>query len=90
MSEEARVDEAPQAAPKDMFDREIRTGDICVYPVRRGSSMWMNRFTIQAIGRTPHGGVKLSGVKGDGYPVNVTSLSRVAIIGRDNVIPFVE
>lgn len=86
MSEEARVSEAPQ----DMFGREIKTGDICVYPVRRGSEMWMNRFTVQAIGRTPKGAHKLSGVKGDGYPVNVTSLQRVAIIGRDNMVPFSE
>ena len=76
--------------PKDMFDREIRVGDVCVYPVRRGSAMWMNRVTVQRISHDPRGAPKLSGVKGDGYPVNVTSLDRVAIIGRDGVVPFAE
>ena len=76
--------------PKDMFDREIKVGDICVYPVRRGSNMWMNRITVNKITHDPRGNAKLSGLKGDGYPVNVTSLDRVALIGRDNVIPFSE
>lgn len=74
----------------DMFGREIRVGDLCVYPVRRGSSMWMNRITVNKITHDPRGNPKLGGVKGDGYPVNVTSLDRVALIGRDNVVPFLE
>jgi hypothetical protein len=77
-------------AAKDMFDREIRLGDICVYPVRRGSSMWMNRVTVLKITHSPAGEPKLQGQKQDGYPVRVTSLDRVAIIGRDNVVPFLE
>jgi hypothetical protein len=77
-------------APRDMFDREVRIGDICVYPVRRGSQMWMNRVVVQKISHDPRGAPKLSGLKQDGYPVNVTSLDRVAIIGRDNVVPFLE
>lgn len=82
-NEEAQV-------PRDMFDREIKVGDICVYPVRRGSKMWMNRLVIQKIAHDPRGKPKLSGQKGDGYPVNITSLNRVALIGRGNVIPFSE
>ncbi len=73
---------------KDMFDREIRVGDICVYPVRRGSQMWMNRLTVQRITFDPAGNPRLSGVKGDGYPVSVTSMDRVAIIGRNNEVPL--
>ena len=76
--------------PKDMFDREIKLGDVCVYPVRRGSNMWMNRILIQKISHNPRGEARLSGQKQDGYPVNVTSLDRVAIIGRDNQVPFTE
>lgn len=76
--------------PCDMFGREIKVGDICVYPVRRGSKMWMNRLVIQKVSHDPRGKPKLSGQKGDGYPVNITSLDRVALIGRDNVIPFSE
>lgn len=76
--------------PRDMFDREIRLGDICVYPVRRGSQMWMNRITVQKLSHDPRGEPRLSGVKQDGYPVNVTSLDRVAIIGRDGLVPYSE
>lgn len=84
------MSEATNAIPEDMFGREIRVGDLCVYPVRRGSAMWMNRLTVQKISYNLRGEAKLSGVKQDGYPVNVTSLDRVALIGRDNVVPFVE
>jgi hypothetical protein len=75
---------------KDMFDREIRLGDICVYCVRRGAKMWQNRMTVSKISHNPLGEPKLSGQKQDGYPVNVTSLDRVVIVGRDNVIPYME
>ena len=82
--------DAALITPRDMFDREIRVGDICVYPVRRGSKMWMNRITINRITHDVKGQPKLNGVKGDGYPVNITSLGRVAIIGRNNLVPFAE
>ena len=82
--------DASNETPRDMFDREIRVGDICVYPVRRGSKMWMNRITINIITHDAKGQPKLSGIKGDGYPVNITSLGRVAIIGRNNLVPFAE
>ena len=75
---------------KDMFGREVRVGDICVYPVRRGSQMWMNRVSVMKISHDPRGAPKLSGQKQDGYPVTVTSLERVAIIGRGQLIPFMD
>ena len=72
---------------KDMFDREIRAGDICVYPVRRGSQMWMATVHVQHVtdesGKRPTVyGVKQLGER----PVTITSLDRVAIIGR-KVVP---
>ena len=33
--------------PKDAFGTNIAIGAIVVYPSRRGSSMWMNRGTVQ-------------------------------------------
>lgn len=76
--------------PKDMFDREIKIGDICAYPVRRGSQMWMNRIVVQRISYNLRGEARLSGLKQDGYPVHVTSLDRIVIVGRDNIIPLLE
>lgn len=73
--------------PRDYFDREIRVGDICVYPVRKGSQMWINRITVQRIDRG-ESGFKVHGVKGDGYPVVVSTMDRLTIVGRDNVVPF--
>jgi len=75
---------------KDMFDRVIKVGDICVYPVRRGSHMWMNRLTVQNISLTYTGAIKVEGLRGDGYPISITSIDRLAIIGRNNIIPFAE
>ena len=82
------MSESINEAPKDFLGRELKVGDVCVYPVRRGSKMWLNRITIQRISHT--NGPKLHGIKGDGYPVNVTSLDRVCLVGRDNMVPFME
>ncbi len=30
----------------DFLGREIKAGDTVVYPVRRGSSMWLNKITV--------------------------------------------
>lgn len=79
-----------QKTPMDFLGREIRVGDVCTYPVRRGSNMWLNRVVIQRISHDPRGEPKLSGLKQDGYPVSVTSLDRVVIVGRNNIVPSLE
>lgn len=76
--------------PVDFLDREIRVGDICVYPVRRRSAMWLNRITVHDIKHGPDGSPRIVGLKGDGHTVSVSTLERVAIVGRSNVIPFQE
>ncbi len=76
--------------PNDMFDREILAGDICVYPVRRGSKMWVNKITVRSVVIHPEGTPTIIGMKQDGYPVRIKALDRVAIIGRDGIIPFVD
>jgi hypothetical protein len=84
------MSEVENKVPKDAFDREIRLGDICAYPVRRRSSMWLNKMTVQKITYDVAGNPKIHGQKQDGYKVRVASLDRVVIIGRNNVIPFLE
>lgn len=74
----------------DMFDREVRVGDICVYPVRRGSRMWMNKVVVKSVVADELGIPIIVGIKQDGYPVRIKALGRVAIIGRDGMVPFVE
>ncbi len=74
----------------DMFDREVRAGDICVYPVRRGSRMWMNKVVVKSVVIHEQGTPTIIGMKQDGYPVRIKALDRVAIIGRDGIVPFIE
>ncbi len=88
MSEENEAVEKIDA--NDMFDRPIRIGDLCAYPVRRGAKMWMNKICVQKITHDLKGNPKISGVKGNGYSVSVTSLDRVVLVGRDNTVPFME
>lgn len=73
----------------DMLGREILVNDLCVYPVRRGSKLWMNRIIIKSIGVDDKGSITLVGMKQDGYPVRVKALDRVAIVGRDGMLPYV-
>lgn len=35
---------------KDMWDKEANVGDIFIHPLRRCSSMWMNKYEIVSIG----------------------------------------
>lgn len=37
------------APPVDFLNHPITVGHVIVYPVRRGSSMWLNRMTVQQI-----------------------------------------
>ena len=35
---------------KDMWDKEAKVGDIFVHPLRRSSSVWVNKYEIVSIG----------------------------------------
>lgn len=73
--------------PFDFLQRLIQPGDICAYPVRRGSKMWLNRLTVQEIVYDPKGNPQVKGRKEDGYPVTISALDRLVLVGRGNV-PF--
>lgn len=75
---------------KDFLAREIKVGDICAYPVRRGSRMWLNRLLVQAIVPDVDGSPKLKGQNRDGHPVTISTLDRVVIVGRNNTVPQLE
>jgi len=59
----------------DFLGREIKAGDLVVYPVRRGSSMWMSRMTVLST----EGG-KLAGNNPEGRRVSLTSLGNVVVV----------
>lgn len=35
---------------KDMWGKEAKVGDVFVHPLRRSSSLWMNKYEIVSIG----------------------------------------
>lgn len=35
---------------KDFLERTIEVGDLLVYPVRRGSDMWLTKITVTDLG----------------------------------------
>lgn len=39
----------------DFLGNPISAGDTVVYPVRRGSKMWLNKLVVQSINDTPNG-----------------------------------
>jgi hypothetical protein len=73
--------------PLDFTDREIKVGDTCVYPVRRGSSMWLQKMTVSQIEFETRPGAaapsyKLRGYNNVGRKVTVTSLKNTIVIDQ--------
>lgn len=67
----------------DFVGREITGGSTVIYPVRKGSSMWLNRCTVTKIEE----GVQpvILGVLSNGHVVRVKNLQNVVVVspGRD-------
>jgi hypothetical protein len=61
--------------PTDFLGREIRPGDLIVYPTRRGSRMWMNELRVQQV--TPE---YVGGHNDLGRPVKITNLKNVVVV----------
>lgn len=61
--------------PKDYMGREIKASDTLVYPVRRGSSMWLNRLLVtQAIADA------VTGTNPDGRRITVKNLNTAVVV----------
>jgi hypothetical protein len=75
---------------KDAWGRELRVGDVCSYPVRRGSKMWVNRITIQVLTTDVAGNPRVKGINKDGVNVVISNLDNLTLMGRHNVIPMLE
>jgi hypothetical protein len=68
--------------PTDFLGREIRPGDLIVYPWRRGSQMGLNKLNVQMV--TPEA---ISGFSNTGRPVKITNLKNVVIVEPPQVSP---
>lgn len=61
-------------APLDFLGRQILAGDVIVYPVRRGSSMWLNRLRVTLV--LPEG---VKGLNAEGRWITVHNLNNVVV-----------
>lgn len=59
----------------DYMGREIKAGDTVVYPVRRGSAMWLNRMKVTLAERD-----FIKGLSPTGIWVTVKNLKNVVIV----------
>ena len=69
-------------APTDFLDREIRPGDLIVYPWRRGSAMGLNKMTAMQV--TPE---YIGGYSSLGHPVKVRNLKNIVVVERPHTEP---
>jgi hypothetical protein len=68
--------------PTDFLGREIRPGDLIVYPWRRKSAMGLNKMT--AVQVTPE---YVGGYSGLGNPVKVRNLKNIVVVERPQIEP---
>jgi len=61
--------------PRDFLGREIRPGDLIVYPWRRGSAMGLNKMSVQQV--TPD---SVGGYSNKGRPVKLTNLNNIVVV----------
>ena len=62
---------------RDFLGEEIKAGCMIVYPVRRGSAMWLEKLHVQQVvdGTEP----RLSGFNESGRRINVTNIKNVIV-----------
>ena len=60
---------------KDFLGREIKAGDTVIYPVRRGSRLWMNRMTVVSAD-----GNRLAGVNLEGRRISLSHVANVTVV----------
>lgn len=63
---------------KDFLGREIRAGDMVVYPVRRGSSMWLKKLRIQQVEADPK--PRISGYNDLGRLVTIFNVDSCVVV----------
>jgi len=59
----------------DFMGREIAAGNVIVYPVRRGSLMWLNKLNVQHVEDD-----KVIGYNNLGRRVTITNLANVVVV----------
>ncbi len=60
---------------RDFMGREIKAGDTVVYPVRRGSSMWLNKLNVTMVEAA-----SLKGFSPEGRLTTIKNLKNVVVV----------
>ena len=68
--------------PTDFLGRTIVVGDTLVYPVRRGSKMWLNRIAV-----TKAESDMIHGTSPRGRMVKLTNLNNTVVIRPGEITP---
>ncbi len=65
----------------DFLGRKIESGDTLVYPVRRGSAMWLRKMIVEAVGQ--HGERwRLYGSNDTGHRVTIDNLDTCVVVEK--------
>jgi hypothetical protein len=67
----------------DFLGRPINAGDAVVYPVRRGSEMWMNKVLVDSVRDTPRGKA-ISGTNAAGRRITIRNLANCVVVTEPN------
>jgi len=68
--------------PTDFLGRTIQAGDTLIYPVRRGSKMWLNRITV-----TKAESDRIHGASRGGRMVQLTNLKNTIVVRPGAITP---
>lgn len=63
----------------DYLGNPIKVKDIIVYPVRRGSNMWLKKLIVDAVRDTGRG-VRVSGRNEAGNPVSIQNIQNCIVV----------
>jgi len=72
------IDSVPVGA-KDFLGNDINTTDTIVYPVRRGSQMWLKKLVVDAV-RDTGNGVRVTGRNAAGNPVSIQNVQNCVVV----------
>jgi hypothetical protein len=73
--------ESTPVTATDFLGNPIQVRDTIVYPVRRGSAMWMKKLTVDAVRDTTNG-VRISGRNEAGNPVSIQNVQNCVVVTR--------
>ena len=71
--------ESTPTEARDFLDKPIKAGDLLIYPVRRGSQMWLSKLRVEATHETPKGRA-VSGSNDAGRRVTVHNLQNCIVV----------